>query len=155
MDKVSKKIKYNREYAKKRRKSVGYKEYQKKFRSNQNFIEHRKKYRSSPDQQDARLKYRYGISLYEYNSLIKKQSGVCAICERENGNRKLFVDHCHRTGIIRGLLCHNCNCALGLLGENMDFLKKAFNYLYNGQSVTSGVSVQGHDSSSQDIPVKE
>ena len=79
------------------------------------------------------LKKKYGFSIEEYNLLLKKQKDKCAICgskKNKIANRsRLEVDHCHKTGKIRGLLCSSCNRSLGLLGENVRILKRAIIYL--------------------------
>ena len=60
-------------------------------------------------------KRRYGIAMAEYDNLLQRQNGRCAICKRAPYTKKgLVVDHCHRTGKIRGILCSRCNSALGL-----------------------------------------
>lgn len=66
-----------------------------------------------------------------YASLFEKQKGVCAVCKRaENGRYKhLSIDHNHTTGKIRGLLCNNCNRALGLLKDSVEVLEAAKHYL--------------------------
>ncbi len=79
----------------------------------------------------------YGLTLEQYEELHIAQSGVCAICGegepaahgRTGRKFLLSVDHCHETGIIRGLLCQRCNRAIGLLNDNTDLLKKAIDYL--------------------------
>ena len=139
----------NKQYQKKKDKKE-YKTYQKVYRSTEKFKKYMSDYRKSTKQQNSRLKFRYGIIVDDYNKLLKKQSGVCAICGKTNRDRKLFVDHNHNTGEIRGLLCHNCNCGLGLLGENIDFLKKAFEYLNYG-----GQSLPGHIGNEKDIPTDQ
>lgn len=76
------------------------------------------------------LKRNYGISLEQFLKLEKSQSGVCAICGGPPVTRKrLSVDHSHVTGKIRGLLCINCNSALGLFKESSANLQKALMYL--------------------------
>ena len=78
------------------------------------------------------LKSAYGITLIEYNNFLKQQNHKCAICyadETEVLNQTLYVDHCHSTGKVRGLLCHPCNASLGLLKENIEVLENAKNYL--------------------------
>ena|SRR3990167_129596 len=80
-----------------------------------------------------RLKWTYGISLKRYDEILEEQNGVCAVCGKtpeENGKR-LSVDHCHKTKIIRGLLCDNCNKGMGNFKDNVDFLLKAVKYLSN------------------------
>ena len=68
----------------------------------------------------CKLNWRYGINISKYNQMLSAQNGGCAICNEVNKNgRRLHVDHDHETGEIRGLLCHGCNAALGLLKENL------------------------------------
>jgi hypothetical protein len=70
----------------------------------------------------------YGISAAEYDALLKKQNGACAVCRRRSKER-LCVDHCHLTGMIRGLLCRRCNLALGILKDDQGSLIAAVAYL--------------------------
>lgn len=79
-----------------------------------------------------RFKRLYGISLEERNTLTKNQNYQCKICgieETRLDNKGLVVDHCHKSGVVRGMLCGACNRAIGLLKENIDSLKKAIEYL--------------------------
>ena len=80
------------------------------------------------------LKKRYGITLIEYNNMCEEQGNHCALCgcEKENNNRgmhHLSVDHCHKTGKIRGILCSNCNRGLGLLGDDLESIQRVIKYL--------------------------
>lgn len=75
------------------------------------------------------LKRTYDLSLEEYNKLLADQGGVCAICGLPPTTRRLAVDHNHKTGEIRGLLCYNCNVSLGLMKDSPDLLTKALAYL--------------------------
>lgn len=75
----------------------------------------------------------YNLSRDEYFKLLDSQGGNCAICnekpkQSEKGGR-LFVDHCHTTHKIRGLLCFKCNSGLGNFNDNQNFLQNAINYL--------------------------
>src|SRR5215470_1693407 len=73
---------------------------------------------------------RYGITLEEYDRLLALQNGVCAICEQKpKGRRFLCVDHCHRTGRVRGLLCTRCNVAIGLFEDNPEYTEATTVYL--------------------------
>lgn len=76
---------------------------------------------------DYQLKKKYGISLEDYAKLVNNQEHSCAICETVT--EKLYVDHCHNTGIVRGLLCINCNTGLGHFKDNSKLLKKAIQYI--------------------------
>lgn len=66
-----------------------------------------------------------------YQDKLISQNGKCAICKKEPNGIRLGVDHNHNTGNIRGLLCFKCNSAIGLLGEDMERLLAAINYLYD------------------------
>jgi len=66
-------------------------------------------------------KWRYDLSVEDKEKIIKKQGGTCANENCQYGlddDHKLYVDHCHKTGKVRGLLCHHCNAALGLLMDS-------------------------------------
>lgn len=78
------------------------------------------------------LQTAYGITLDEYNGLLKIQNHECAGCgikDTEAPRNKLYVDHCHTTGKIRGLLCQHCNTALGMVKDSPDTLLSLINYL--------------------------
>lgn len=80
----------------------------------------------------SRLKCWYGITLDDFNIILVSQNGVCAICQKPETSKRtnrLSVDHNHKTGKIRGLLCTKCNTALGLLNENIKLLEESINYL--------------------------
>lgn len=78
---------------------------------------------------EAQLKHYYGINLAEYNSMLESQKGVCAICYKPEVGKALAVDHCHRTGQVRGLLCYMCNTSLGKMEDSPDRLRRAAAYL--------------------------
>ena len=62
--------------------------------------------------------------------MFKKQNNKCAICGIEfSDNNKAFVDHCHKTNRVRGLLCTRCNTLLGMAKDNIEILQKAITYL--------------------------
>jgi len=102
-----------------------------KIRENQRkyYKNDKKKYR------EKRLKYLFGITLKEYDKMLKEQNSRCVICgtkkvgRNQYNNRSLGVDHDHKTGKIRGLLCNNCNTTLGFLKDNPLILIKAVKYL--------------------------
>lgn len=77
----------------------------------------------------AHLKYKYGLSLAQYDVMLEEQGGVCAVCGRSNGSKRLFIDHDHATGEVRGLLCHACNITLGNVDDNEELLLLAVEYL--------------------------
>lgn len=75
-------------------------------------------------------KSKYKLSEEEYKSLFLKQNNRCKICGYEfNESNKGFVDHCHITNKVRGLLCIKCNTLLGMVNDNIDILKNAIEYL--------------------------
>ncbi len=75
------------------------------------------------------LKSRYGILEQEYNSLLFEQDHCCKICKKKD--KKLCVDHDHKTGNIRGLLCRDCNSGLGMFKDNTEIMLQAIKYLNN------------------------
>ena len=95
--------------------------------------------RETPESREWKKRWRlerfYGITLEYYNDLYTKQKGLCAIClQPETATvkqtlRTLSVDHCHKTGKIRGLLCKSCNVGLGYFEDDVDSFKRALKYL--------------------------
>jgi len=80
---------------------------------------------------NKRLLKRYGISIIDYENMYEQQGGCCSICKDILFNSKRFaaVDHDHKTGKVRGLLCKFCNRGLGLFHDDTNLLKKAILYL--------------------------
>lgn len=77
---------------------------------------------------DAARRYaKYGLSASDYNRMFAQQSGVCAICREPD--RKLVVDHDHKTDRVRALLCSHCNSAIGFLRESPLLARAAATYL--------------------------
>lgn len=90
------------------------------------------KYRKAhPDQaKQIKLKRHYGMTLEQYRQMSLIQFGVCKICGNKcKTGRDLSVDHCHKTGKIRGLLCHNCNSMLGSANDKVEVLERGIRYL--------------------------
>lgn len=83
--------------------------------------------------EDAIMRRQYGISLNEFEGLLQYQEGCCAICKKpiDALNRRANIDHCHQTGEVRGLLCTGCNTSLGRLGDTIEGLRRALDYLEN------------------------
>ena len=78
------------------------------------------------------LKTSYNITIEEYNHKLIDQNHRCAICNSDETQvfmQQLFVDHCHQTNKIRGLLCHACNTALGKFRDSQAILNNAIGYL--------------------------
>jgi len=81
-------------------------------------------------QREERYKRKYGINISDFNNLLESQEGKCAICETNNpGARGWNVDHNHKNGVVRGILCGNCNRAIGLFRDAPVNFHKAFLYL--------------------------
>ena len=94
------------------------------------------------------LKHRYGITEEQYDQMLVQQKHSCKICGHKpdkcqtqpdkrqepdkcqtQPDKPLYVDHCHQTKVIRGLLCHKCNVALGHMNDDPEQLERAANYL--------------------------
>ena len=73
------------------------------------------------------IRNKYNISLDELKWFEEQQEGCCAICKE--ATEKLFIDHDHKTGEVRGLLCHYCNTGIGLFRDDPERLKSAIEYL--------------------------
>lgn len=73
----------------------------------------------------------YNISHETYDNMYKEQKGRCKICNKHQMdlNKRLSVDHCHKSGKVRSLLCSNCNAALGLIKENDKTALKLLEYI--------------------------
>lgn len=88
----------------------------------------------NPDRQHAtEIKRNYGLSKDKYEKMLIEQNYKCGICKKMHNilekRGRLFVDHSHSTGIVRGLLCAQCNTGLGNFDDNIDLLKKAIEYM--------------------------
>lgn len=85
---------------------------------------------------EARFKLRYGLTLLDYNVLLEQQASKCKICnltseqlKKPGRSKLLYVDHCHTTGKVRGLLCTHCNMSLGNFKDSQELLQSAIDYL--------------------------
>lgn len=78
----------------------------------------------------ARLKYEYGLTPSQVCEQISIQGNKCPICDKDFVDRwTTVIDHCHITGRFRGVLCRRCNAGLGLLGDTLERVLKAAEYL--------------------------
>jgi hypothetical protein len=95
--------------------------------------ERQKKYRNSKHGRRKRLDSyyikNYNITLDEYDQLFENQGGVCALCEEPELGRRLAVDHNHVTGLVRKLLCSQCNCLVGFIEKKNIPLDKIRKYM--------------------------
>lgn len=79
---------------------------------------------------ERNLMARYGITPQQWDEMMEKQRGLCALCGGEM--KRPVVDHCHQTGRVRGILCHPCNIKLPA-AEDMGWLMLAWGYLEEGE----------------------
>lgn len=100
----------------------------------------REAHAADPDRRrNYQLQWMYGISEQDYDRMFQGQGGLCAICGhpeskgRGAGAGRLCVDHCHTTGVVRGLLCTLCNSAIGKLRDDPAILRNAIAYLEAGK----------------------
>ena len=113
---MSSKSVYNKEYRKKNKEKI------------------RKKAREWLKTDKGRLyrlrhKNKIDIDFEEYQRMFIKQKNLCAICKRPEQKKSLAIDHCHKTGKVRGLLCQKCNRGIGCFDDNVELLKNAIHYL--------------------------
>lgn len=76
-----------------------------------------------------KLIHNYGLKKCQFDMILKSQNNCCVICKRSFEEQQVNVDHCHTTGIIRGLLCSQCNRGLGFFQDSSEILKLAAAYL--------------------------
>lgn len=82
----------------------------------------------------------YGITKEQWEALYTAQGGLCALCGRQPGKKGLAVDHCHRRGHFRSLLCGRCNMGLGAFSDNPELLRRAADYLDRHNSLSTATS---------------
>lgn len=92
---------------------------------------------------DWKLENQFGITQAQYWAMYDKQTGLCAICDKppdvfRGKPRRLYVDHDHKTGLVRGLLCYQCNVGLGCFNDNVRSLRRAVQYLNNAKEASHG-----------------
>ena len=92
--------------------------------------------RNPQAKRQSRLRVEFGITQQDYEAMLARQDGKCAICgateNRVNHPRErknFYVDHDHKTGKVRGLLCHNCNFAIGYFQDDPERMRRAADYL--------------------------
>ena len=96
--------------------------------------EQMQKWRNTPKgkrtKKNGTLKKLYGITIEQFEALVQRQGGKCAICAGElDMGFRTHVDHCHTTGVVRGLLCSPCNTSLGCFKDSVEILRRAIDYL--------------------------
>lgn len=82
---------------------------------------------------DNERERRFGLARDEFDALLESQGGRCAICGRKQnvGGRRFAIDHSHATGVVRGILCSNCNTGIGMFDDDTELLQSAIMYLVN------------------------
>jgi hypothetical protein len=99
--------------------------------NHEQYLRTQAEYRASMarDYRSEHLKRKFGLTLEEYEQRLRIQGGGCAVCGAKPGKSSLHVDHDHKTGEIRGLLCFRCNGGLGQFKEQSTRLLRAADYL--------------------------
>lgn len=93
-----------------------------------------KRYWSDPQgERERHLIRKYGVTLADYDRMFAKQDGKCAICKKTQ-ERAFDVDHCHKTGRVRGLLCTSCNRMIGHGGDSAERLLAGASYLAEAET---------------------
>ena len=103
-----------------------------KFCCNERYKEYRRK--NKKDEKESNRLYqkktKYGLNAEEYYNMFESQNNKCTICGEEfSDSNRAFVDHCHKTNKVRGLLCTRCNSLLGMAKDNIEILQNAIKYL--------------------------
>ena len=99
------------------------------------FHEHNKKWKSKNQEvwdkilYTSVLKTRYGLTYEQYEALYNSQNGACFVCKIPEGSKRLCVDHDHKTGMVRKLLCDRCNRALSYIENHSDVIQPLQEYL--------------------------
>jgi hypothetical protein len=111
------------------------KEYNKKYaqRHKSEVNKHNRKsyYKHKDERRTYYIEKTYGINKKDFDRLMVLQNNRCGICKIliEAGNHKSCIDHDHKTGKVRGLLCSNCNLGIGYFKEDILVLESSINYL--------------------------
>lgn len=134
---------WSREYKKQNREYINA---QQRERRKMNIISYKQKeseYRNK-NRQSIRENHsarKYGMTIEQYKEFIINHNNLCSICFKEETRKTrdgettstLCVDHCHDTGRVRGLVCHNCNNGLGRFFDSIELLQSAIDYLKKHQ----------------------
>ncbi len=91
----------------------------------------KERYAANPDSgRCSRYRRLYGITVADYDRMFDEQGGVCLICQTPcRSGMRLAVDHDHKTGVVRGLLCYGCNTFLGRLEANWEKFRRTMEYI--------------------------
>lgn len=111
---------YMREYGRK---------YEKGAKSKSTKLKWRQSTKGAASRFNSQLKTRHGINAEKYASMVVEQDGKCAICRRVPERTRLYIDHDHQNGRVRGLLCSPCNMILGKWSDSPETAERAKQYL--------------------------
>lgn len=103
---------------------------------------------ASGEIRDSVYRKKFGITLVDYENILVSQGGCCAICKTDKPmghgkkNGRFSVDHDHKTGKVRGLLCHHCNVGIGSLKDDLDIMVSSIRYLmkHSKQNIKTNIS---------------
>lgn len=91
---------------------------------------------ASANARRCKIKRLFGITPEQYDVILMKQAGVCAICKRKSPDgRRLHIDHDHNAKLVRGLLCHDCNRGIGMFRDSPSLLRSASDYLHHPTAI--------------------
>lgn len=124
-------LKKNREEIEARRKKKRREDHDWRIAENARRVQKRLEQKAvDPDYDEKARRYfrqwRYGLSPDQFDKMLIEQGGVCAICAKA---ADLYVDHCHTSGKVRGLLCRTCNAGIGQFYEDIAVMHSAINYI--------------------------
>ena len=121
-------MKLNGKFEEYRLKKSGYSKTKEAVKKRFNYYE-TERYRKSLEK--YQLKSKYGVTREWFDKQLKAQDGCCAICGKHytEQKRRFAIDHCHKTGKVRKLLCSKCNTGLGQFNDSVEILEQALNYL--------------------------
>jgi hypothetical protein len=84
------------------------------------------------------MRVKYGVTPEKYNEMVESQGDVCAICKTkpnfDKWKKRFVIDHCHATGLVRGLLCDACNRGIGMLKDDPSILMNAIDYINSSRA---------------------
>lgn len=104
-----------------------------RVRQRTNTPEHREKSRTTyyhlGNHWEKHIRRAFGWTAADYDSALSKQGGVCGICKGPPDKVHFCIDHCHKTGVIRGLLCSRCNRSMGAFSDSPEMIQTVKEYL--------------------------
>jgi hypothetical protein len=104
--------------------------------SKQNPDYRRQRYKNNPDEHYfMNIKHKYGVTYNDWNQLLDSQNNVCAICKQPfNNTGNCCVDHSHNNGVVRGIICKNCNLLLGDVSDSVSIIINLIIYLMSNNN---------------------